>query len=57
MREKGEQNGVWVEELFLKLVICLSHDLASLLAELFLLADFQPTSQFCSPFPPHWILQ
>ena len=27
------------------------YDLASLLAELFLLADYQPTRHFCSPFP------
>ena len=28
-----------------------SYDLASLLAELLLLADSQPTRHFCSPFP------
>ena len=32
-----------------------SYDLASLLAELPLLADSQPTRHFCSPFPQHWI--
>ena len=51
MRGKANKNGVWVEELFLNLVICLSHDLASLLDELLLLADSQPTRRFCSPFP------
>ena len=29
-----------------------SYDLASLLADLFLLADSQPTRYFCSPFLP-----
>jgi hypothetical protein len=44
---------VWVEELFFKVNDLLeSYDLASLFAEIFLLADSQPTRHFCSPFLP-----
>ena len=52
MRGKGEQKLRVGCGAVLKVCDLLeSYDLASLLAELFLLADSQPTRHFCSPFP------
>jgi len=52
MRGKGEQKWRVGRGAVLKVYDLLeSYDLPFLLAELFLLADSQPTRHFCSPFP------
>ena len=51
MRGKGKQKWlVGLEAVFKVCDLLESYELASLLAELFLLADFQPTRHCCSEF-------